>query len=186
MVLLRLQIVTDYRLQLQANNSSSPPGGPRGLAMHGLWIYIHIFVAVCAQAQELIAQSMVWRDRSHSPRPMGGHNGHRCSLAINTAQKEQIEITSTVLKEWFGNGTSVPVKDTVEAAATKYYVQATKEAPDFVLTFFIPLRVYHKWIDQGIMTRVRHVYGYRIETDLNLNDLDLEWKVLPTTWICTE
>ena len=107
MVLLRLQIVTDYRLQLQANNSSLPPGGPRGPAMHGLWIYIHIFVAVCAQAQELIARllvscdhcPMVWRDHSHSPRPMGGHNGHRCSLAINTAQKEQIEITSTLLKE---------------------------------------------------------------------------------------
>ena len=60
MVLLRLQIVTDYRLQLEANNSSSPPGGPRGPAMHGLWIYIHIFVAVCAQAQELIAQLVSW------------------------------------------------------------------------------------------------------------------------------
>ena len=96
---LDLQIVTDYRLQFQATNSSSPPGGPRGPAMHGLWIYIHIFVAVCAQAQELIAQSMVWRDCSHSLRPVEGHNGHRCSLAINTAQKEQIEITSTLLKE---------------------------------------------------------------------------------------
>ena len=101
-------------------------------------------------------------------------------LAITTAQKEHVEAENSdmVLKEWLGNGHSVPVKDCV-ATALKYYYEAKREQPDFVLAFSIPLDVYHNWIDNDTMIRVPYVSGYRIESDLNMNDLDAEWKVHP-------
>ena len=112
--------------------------------------------------------------RSRSPRP----EKHRCSLGITTVQKEEIETTSIVRTEWFGNGKSVPVKDSVDAAI-EAAIDANGELPDFVLTFFIPLRTFHKWIDDSTMTRVNYLSGYRVKSDLNLSELDPEWKVHP-------
>ena len=38
---------------------------------------------------------------------------------------------------------------------------------------------YYMWIDNGSMIRVKQLCGYRIKSDLNLNELDTEWKVHP-------
>ena len=115
------------------------------------------------------------RDRSHSPRHIGDH---RCIIGITTAQKEQVEATNMVLKEWFGNGQCVPVKDHLDAAV-EYYQEAKGDIPDFLLVFYIPAHFYYMWIDNGSMIRVKHLCGYRIKSDLNLNELDTEWKVHP-------
>ena len=103
---------------------------------------------------------------------------HRCMIGITTAQKEQVEATNMVLKEWFGNGQSVPVKDHL-AAAVKYYQEAKGDIPDFLLVFCIPAHIYYMWMNDGSMIRVKQVCGYRIKSDLNLNELDTEWKVHP-------
>ena len=99
-------------------------------------------------------------------------------IGITTAQKEQVEATNMVLKEWFGNGQCVPVKDHLAAAVT-YYQQANGDIPDFLLVFCIPAHIYYMWMNDGSMIRVKQVCGYRIKSDLNLNELDTEWKVHP-------
>ena len=109
-------------------------------------------------------------------------SNHRCSLGITTAQKEHIEATNIVPQEWFGNGISVPVKDSVDAAIEVLDDAndiLNNELPDFVLTFFLPLRIFHKWIDNGTMTRVNYLSGYRIRSNLDLKVLDSKWKVHP-------
>ena len=112
------------------------------------------------------------RDRTRSPL------AHRCSIGITAGQKEEPHETKIVQKAWFGNGASVPVNNSVEAA-----VEATVEAkgtlPDYVLTFYIPLGTFHKWIHENTMKQVPHLSGYRIKSDLNLKELDPEWKVHP-------
>ena len=115
---------------------------------------------------------MAARDRSRSSEP------HRCSLGINAVQKEDLDQAEIVRKAWFGNGTSVPVKDSIEAAV-EAAVDANGTLPDYVLTFGIPLRTFHKWIHEGTMTPVKHLHGYRVKCDLNLKELDPEWKVHP-------
>ena len=83
-----------------------------------------------------------------------------------------------VQKAWFGNGTSVPVKNSVEAAV-EAAVDANGALPDYVLTFCIPLGTFHKWIHENTMKQVPHLSGYRIKCALNLKELDPEWKVHP-------
>ena len=94
-------------------------------------------------------------------------------VGITKAQKEHIDDTHMVLKEWFGNGKSVPVKDCLDAAI-EYYQDAKGDIPDFVLVFSIPAPWYYKWIDTGIMIRVKRLCGDRIKSDLNLNELHTE------------
>ena len=112
------------------------------------------------------------RDRTRSPLT------HRCSIGITAGQKEELEQTEMVQKAWFGNGTSVPVKNSVEAAV-EAAVDANGALPDYVLTFCIPLGTFHKWIHENTMKQVPHLSGYRIKCALNLKELDPEWKVHP-------
>ena len=84
-----------------------------------------------------------------------------------------------VLKAWFGNGQSVLVKDGVDAAIKAYQEANVGAIPDYVLSFNIPIRYYYKWTDSDNMIHVKHLCGYRIKFDLNLNELDPEWMVHP-------
>ena len=73
------------------------------------------------------------------------------------------------------DGQSVPVKDGVDAAIKAYQEANAGAIPDYVLSFNIPMRYYYKWTDSGNMIHVKHLCGYRIKSDLNLNELDPEW-----------
>ena len=101
------------------------------------------------------------RKRSRSPHA----ERHRCSIGVTTSEKEEIEATKIIRKDWYGNGKSVPVKDSVDAAL-QAHVDATGEMPDYILTFNIPLGKYHKWTHDGTMIRVEYLSGYRIKSGI--------------------
>ena len=77
------------------------------------------------------------------------------------------------------DGQSVNVKDGVDAAIKAYQEANAGAIPDYVLSFNIPMRYYYKWTDSGNMIHVKHLCGYRIKADLNLNELDPKWMVHP-------
>ena len=84
-----------------------------------------------------------------------------------------------VLMEWFGNAKSVPVKDCTQAAVTAFQEANQGALPPHMLTFFLGLTDYHRWIHDGTMVRVKYQSGYRIYCNVPLNDVALEWLIHP-------
>ena len=82
-----------------------------------------------------------------------------------------------VLMEWFGNGKSVPVKDSCEAANTAFQEANQGDLPRYILTFYLGPADYIGWVHDGTMVRVKHLNGYRIYRDVVLDDVDPEWRI---------
>ena len=106
------------------------------------------------------------RSRSRSPTPF-----HRCSLGLTAEQAEYVMGHGVVLRSWFGNGASVPVKNSLEQAV-KAFVAAKEKEPAMLLLFCLPLRLYYKWMKQNQMTKCRWVGGYRIHGDIDVAGVD--------------
>ena len=125
---------------------------------------------------------MAERERSRSPQ---GTQKHRCSIAISKEQKEEIQRTQIVPREWFGDRQDcVPVKTSITMAVTAWQ-QASRanrdQTPPFVLTFTLSLGRFHRWIDTEMMKKCPpRVGGYRIYRDVNLAEVDPQWTVHPS------
>ena len=96
---------------------------------------------------------------------------HHCVIALTAEQGEHVQSTHTVLRTWFGNGTSVPVKANPETAVDAF-VRAKNTHPEMVLEFNLPLAIYHDWVHNGYMQVCPWVAGYRVCGDIELNAVD--------------
>ena len=116
---------------------------------------------------------MMPRSRSRSPR----QNSHRCSVALTEEQATQVQATKIVPCAWFGDGSSVPVKNSLESAV-EAFMTATKNSldnmcgPSMALLFHLPLPLFHEWIHEGKMRACPWVNGYRIRGDIDFADVD--------------
>ena len=96
---------------------------------------------------------------------------HECSLALTQEQIEQVQKTGKVLREWFGEGHNVPVKNSL-FTAVRSFAAVIQENPLKVVTFRLSLAVFHEWVDAGIMEPCPWVNGYRMKQDIDLNIVD--------------
>ena len=110
---------------------------------------------------------------------LGSQNFHRCSVLLTKTQKEAVLQTSWILKAWFGNGQSVPLKDSVLAAQKSFDKSGSSEPAHVALFFKMPLTTFHEWIDAGTMWRVPHIEGYRVSVDIDLNLVDPQYTLHP-------
>ena len=83
------------------------------------------------------------------PEPERAHL-HFCALALTAEQAEHVQTTRTVLKDWFGDGRSVPVKNDLKTAVDAF-MKANGEVPAKALQFCLPLLLYHEWVHEGEM-----------------------------------
>ena len=107
------------------------------------------------------------------PEPERAHL-HFCALALTAEQAEHVQTTRTVLKDWFGDGRSVPVKNNLETAVAAF-VTANSEDPAKTILFYLPLPNYHDWVHKGYMQVCPWVKGYRVKRGIDLLMVDLEY-----------
>ena len=90
--------------------------------------------------------------------------------------------TGELTTKWFGNGQSIPVKDSL-AQAMESFNKADEKVkgmqPFQTLLFHIPLTTYHDWVHEGVMVRTSHVGGYRIKADINVREIDPDFTLHP-------
>ena len=96
---------------------------------------------------------------------------HRFAVALTADQVEHVKEKRTLLRTWFGNGKSVPVKNDVKTVVEAFF-RAKKELPAAAILFCLPLLVYRDWLHEGEMLRCDWVGGYRIYRDINLSSVD--------------
>ena len=119
------------------------------------------------------------RSRSPSPNKMSRPiQGHRCSVILTAEQWDAFSQTGELKKQWFGNGQSIPVKDSVESALKSFFEGQVTE-PCGALLFHIPLATYHDWVHEGVMVRYPHLGGYRIKANINVKKMDPNWSNHP-------
>ena len=107
------------------------------------------------------------------PEPERAHL-HFCALALTAEQAEHVQTTRTVLKDWFGDGRSVPVKNNLETAVAAF-VTANGEDPAKTIVFYLPLAIYHDWVHKDYMQVCPWVNGYRIKGDIDLTAVDFDF-----------
>ena len=114
--------------------------------------------------------------------------GHRCSVALSEGQYEQIQRTHVLPREWFGyRQNSVLVNTSVRMAVAAWQQDRQRDAnrdqvPPFVLTFTLSLGRFHRWIDSEMMKKCPpRVGGYRIYEDVNLDEVDPQCSIHPTS-----
>ena len=122
----------------------------------------------------------------HSPGPFvsgaasahGNNLTHRCSVTLTAEQAQLVRASHMVRRAWFGDGKSVPVKNTLEAS-----IKAYEESPMYnphaptpeALLFFLPLGLFHEWMHGGVMKACPWVDGYRIAQDIDLTKMTRYW-----------
>ena len=109
------------------------------------------------------------RSRSRTPADI-----HECSLALTKEQVAQVQDTGIVLREWFGEGHNVPVKNSL-FTAVRSFAAVKQENPLKVLTFRLSFAMFHEWVNTGIMEACLWVGGYRIKQDIDLNMVDRKY-----------
>ena len=94
--------------------------------------------------------------RSHSPNKIPlPFQGHRCTVILTEEQWDSFIQTGELKSQCFGNGQSIPVKDSIDQAMLSFE-KADAEVTGMqyaVLLFHIPLSTYHEWVHQGVMLR---------------------------------
>ena len=113
------------------------------------------------------------RERSRSPSRKTAVY-HEFSLALTQEQSREVQKTRKVLREWFGQGHFVPVKNSLETA-TRSFAAVKQENPLKVLTFRLSFAMFHEWVNTGIMEACLWVHGYRINQDIELNMVDRKY-----------
>ena len=73
---------------------------------------------------------------------------------------------------WFGNGKSILVKDTLEEATRSFGKEPMDDSAYAALFFHIPLTTVHPWVQNCVLERTPHVGGYRIRVDINIKEID--------------
>ena len=114
-------------------------------------------------------------DRSRSPLLS---QGHPCWVALTDEQKADIETSGTLPKAWFGDGRSIPVKDTVENAVDAFQKANSGANPNWAVRFKLTFKMYYEWLHNHKMQAApEKIHGYRINDDIVLSDVDPEWTV---------
>ena len=112
-------------------------------------------------------------DRSRSPL---FRQGHQCWVALTDEQTADIETRGTLLKAWFGNGRSIPVKDTVDYAVDAFQKANSGANPNWAVSFKLTFKMYCEWLrNHKMQAAPEWIHGYRIKDDVALSDLDPEW-----------
>jgi hypothetical protein len=83
-----------------------------------------------------------------------------------------LQQSGTVERAWFGESGSwsmIPAKRTAAAACTSF-LTAVGQSPQYILHFTMPLQVFYQMVDSGLMAPCLHVDGYRLYTDIVLDE----------------
>ena len=86
-----------------------------------------------------------------------------------------------IKRDWFGNGRSIPVKDSIQDALISFENKPAKikGKPFRAVLFHIPLTTYHGWVDNDLMVKTPHVGGYRIFQNIHVKEIDPHFTVHP-------
>ena len=96
----------------------------------------------------------------------GARPRSQCWVAVTEEQLTAIESGGTLQKAWFGDGSFIPVKDTVEYAVDAFQKANDGNKPNVVVTFKLT---------PTMQITLRRIHGYRVNDDVVLSDVDPYW-----------
>jgi hypothetical protein len=107
-------------------------------------------------------------------------------VGLDDVQMETLQQNGTVQRAWFGEPGScsmIPAKRSAAAASTSF-LTAVGQSPQYILHFTMPLLVFYEMVDSRVMVPCLHVDGYRLYTDIVLDEAaGWEWLLHPVTAI---
>ena len=102
--------------------------------------------------------------------------GHLCVLVLTETQAEDVERNRILRRKWFGEGWSVPVKNSLGAAKSAFR-GAGKNSPSKVIVFYVRYEMYHDWVHSDKMRDCPWLDGYRVLFDIVLNNVDPQYEL---------
>ena len=102
--------------------------------------------------------------------------GHLCVLVLTETQAEDVERNRILRRKWFGEGWSVPVKNSLGAAVSAFS-GAGNNSPTKVIEFYVTYEMFHDWVHSDNMRACPWVDGYRMCFDIHLNNVDPHYKL---------